>query len=101
MIIERALMAITPGSEADFEAALAQAKLVVAQAKGFKGLRAARGIENPSTYLLLLHWETVEDHTVGFRESDLFTQWRAHIGPFFADPPVVEHYAPIHLGGED
>lgn len=96
MIIERALMAITPGSEADFEAALAKAQDdVLAQAKGFHGIRIARGVENPSTYLLLLEWDTVEDHTVGFRESELFAQWRALIGPYFAQAPAVEHYAEI------
>lgn len=95
MIIERAQMAITPGSEADFEAALAKAEDVLAQAKGFHGIRIARGVENPSTYLLLLEWDTVEDHTVGFRESELFAQWRALIGPYFAQAPAVEHYAEI------
>jgi heme-degrading monooxygenase HmoA len=95
MIIERALMAITPGSEADFEAALAKAEDVLAQAKGFHGIRIARGVENPSTYLLLLEWDTVEDHTVSFRESELFAQWRALIGPYFAQAPAVEHYAEI------
>ena len=95
MIIERALMSITPGSEADFEAAMAQAKDVVAQSPGFHGIRVSRGVENPSTYLLLLEWDTVEDHMVGFRESDLFAQWRALIGPYFAQPPAVEHYDEI------
>jgi heme-degrading monooxygenase HmoA len=95
MIVERALMPITPGSEADFEAAMRQAKGVVAQAKGFRSIRVTRGIENPSTYLLLLEWDTLEDHTVGFRESELFTQWRALIGQYFAEPPSVEHYTPI------
>lgn len=95
MIIERALIAVTPGTEADFEAAIAQAKEVVAQAPGFHGIRVARGVESPSTYLLLLEWDTVEDHMVGFRESDLFPQWRALIGPYFAQPPAVEHYAEI------
>jgi heme-degrading monooxygenase HmoA len=95
MIIERAELAITPGSEADFEAALTQAREVVSQAKGFRSLRAARGIEDPSKYLLLLEWDTLEDHTVGFRESDLYTQWRGHIGSFFSAPPSVEHFDPV------
>jgi hypothetical protein len=42
--------------------------------------------------MLALGWDTLEDHTVGFRESDLFVQWRALIGPFFANPPQVEHW---------
>ena len=95
MIVERALMPITPGSEADFEAAMRQARDVVAQAKGFRSLRVTRGIESPSTYMLILEWDTLEDHTVGFRESDLFKQWRGLIGQYFAEPPSVEHYTPI------
>ena len=95
MIVERALIAVQPGSEADFEAALRQARDVVAQAKGFRSLRVTRGIESPSTYLLLLEWDTLEDHTVGFRESELFTRWRGLIGQYFAEPPAVEHYTPI------
>ncbi len=95
MIVERVLMPVTPGSEADFEAAMTQARVVVAQAKGFRSIRVTRGIESPSTYLLLIEWDTVEDHMVGFRESEAFQQWRALIGPFFAEPPAVEHYTPI------
>lgn len=95
MIVERALMSIHPGQEADFEAAMAQARHVVAQAKGFRSIRVTRGIESPSTYLLILEWDTLEDHTVGFRESELFTQWRGLIGQYFAQPPAVEHYTPV------
>ena len=50
-----------------------------------------RSIETPGRYLLMIYWDTLEDHTVGFRGSDLFSQWRAIVGPFFAQPPVVEH----------
>lgn len=92
MIIETALTEITPGQEAQFESALAGAKLVLAQAKGFNQIQVHRGVERPNCYLLVLHWDTVEDHTVGFRESDLFVQWRALIGPYFANPPIVEHW---------
>ena len=49
--------------------------------------------DNPETFLLLVWWQTLEDHTVGFRESDGFVQWRAVLGPLFASPPAVEHYA--------
>jgi heme-degrading monooxygenase HmoA len=88
-------MPIKPGSEADFEAAMREARGVVSQAKGCRSLRVTRGIESPSTYLLILEWDTLEDHTVGFRESELFTQWRGLIGQYFAEPPAVEHYTPI------
>ena len=95
MIVERALMSIHPGQEADFEAAMTQAREVVAQARGFRSIRVTRGIENPSTYLLLLEWDTLEDHTVGFRQGPLFAEWRGIIGQYFAQPPLVEHFTPV------
>jgi len=65
---------------------------VIAQSKGFKGFKVNRSIESPGRYVLTIYWETLEDHTVAFRGSDLFTQWRAIVGPFFVQPPVVEHF---------
>jgi heme-degrading monooxygenase HmoA len=91
MVIEHAQISITPGREEEFEAAFEQVKRVIAQAPGVRGARLGRGVERPSVYQLLVEWDTVEDHTVGFRESDLFIQWRALIGEFFAEPPHVEH----------
>ena len=73
-----------------------QAKEVVSQAEGFRSLKLLRGIEQPSTYALLIEWDTVEDHMQGFRESDLFVRWRELIGSYFAAAPEVDHYeAPV------
>lgn len=90
--METATIEVLEGQELAFEAALEQAKKVLTQAKGFNVIHVHRGIERPSTYLLALGWDTLEDHTIGFRESDLFVQWRELIGPFFANPPQVEHW---------
>ena len=92
MILEQAVLAITPGSERQFEAAMEQAKDVISQAEGFRSLKLLRGIESPSTYLLLNEWDTVEDHMAGFRESELFGRWRELIGPYFASAPEVTHF---------
>jgi heme-degrading monooxygenase HmoA len=100
MIIEHGSINVLPGHEADFEAAFLEAAKVIAHSPGFRFVRIARGIERPSTYLLLVGWDTLADHTVGFRESDLFTQWRAWIGPHFDGQPQVEHYVG-DLGGTD
>jgi heme-degrading monooxygenase HmoA len=76
-----------------------QARTVIARAQGFQSLRLQAGIEQPSTYLLLVEWDSLEDHTEGFRESELFVRCRELIGPYFAAVPVVEHYqAPIAIG---
>jgi heme-degrading monooxygenase HmoA len=95
MIIERAQIDVEPGREEAFEAALAQAKDVAAEAPGFRSIAVWRGVEVPSRYMLLIEWDRVEDHTEGFRGSERFTQWRALIGPFFATTPEVEHYDPV------
>jgi heme-degrading monooxygenase HmoA len=96
MIVEQAMFSITAGSEREFEAAIAQAREVIAEARGFHSLRLMRGIERPSRYLLIVEWDTVDDHMVGFRESELFVRWRDVIGSFFASPPEVEHFeAPV------
>ena len=95
MILEHASIPVQPDSHEEFEAALARAREVIAASAGFGSLRLLRGVESPDQYLLLVEWATLEDHTVGFRESPAFAEWRSHIGPFFASPPVVEHFDPV------
>ena len=51
-----------------------------------------RGIESPERYLLMIWWQTLENHTVDFRQGPLFAEWRSIIGPFLAQPPQVEHF---------
>ncbi len=93
MILEIADIRIPPGQNAAFEEAIQRGlDTVAAQAKGFKGAKVNRGIESPERYILQIFWDTLEDHTVGFRQGPLFPQWRAIVGPFFAVPPVVEHF---------
>jgi heme-degrading monooxygenase HmoA len=92
MVLEHALIDIRPGTSEAFEAALAQARLVIGASPGFVSLRLHRGVETPDRYLLLVEWETLDDHLVGFRESEAFTEWRALIGPYFESPPNVVHF---------
>ena len=93
MYLEVADIRIPPGQQAAFEEAIQRgAETVASQAKGFRGYKVNHGVESPERYLLMIYWETLEDHTIGFRQSPLFTQWRAIVGPFFAQPPVVEHF---------
>ena len=93
MILEIADIRIQPGRNAEFEAAVRRgAETVIATAKGFRGYKVNRGVESPERYVLMIYWDTLEDHTVAFRGSPLFPQWRAIVGPFFAAPPAVEHF---------
>jgi len=95
MILEHALITIRPDSHREFETALAKARAVISAADGFGSLRLLRGIESPDRYLLLVEWATLEAHTVGFRESEAFAEWRSHIGPYFESQPVVDHFDPV------
>jgi heme-degrading monooxygenase HmoA len=93
MILEIAEIRIAPGQQAAFDEAIQRALTTVAShAKGMRGYKVNKCIESPERYVLQIFWDTLEDHTVGFREGPLFAQWRAIIGPFFASPPVVEHF---------
>jgi heme-degrading monooxygenase HmoA len=93
MILELADIRIQPGQNAAFEEAIQRGvRDVISKAKGFEGFKINKGIESPERYVLQIFWESLEDHTVGFRQSEAFTQWRAIVGPFFATPPVVEHF---------
>ena len=93
MILEIADIRIQPGRQADFDEAIQRGlNTVIARAQGFQGFKVNKGVESPERYVLQIFWATLEDHTVGFRESPLFAEWRAIVGPFFAQPPVVEHF---------
>jgi heme-degrading monooxygenase HmoA len=93
MILELADIRITPGKNADFDAAIERGvETVISKAKGFLGYQVQRGIESPDRYMLMIRWETLANHTVDFRESAAFAQWRAIVGPFFAAAPQVEHF---------
>jgi heme-degrading monooxygenase HmoA len=93
MILEHADITIPAGKNAEFEEAIQRGiATVISHAKGFRDARVHRGMESPQRYLLTIHWDTLENHTIDFRGGPLFAQWRAIVGPFFASPPVVEHF---------
>jgi len=94
MILEIADIRIHPGRGLDFErAAELGLSTVFPKAKGFLGYEVRRSIESPERFVLLLRWESMEDHTVAFRGSPLFAEWRGIVSGFFAQPPFVEHFA--------
>ena len=93
MILEIADIRIPPGKQAEFDAAIQRGvETVISQARGFRGYKVNKGVESPERYILMIYWDTLEDHTVAFRGGPLFAQWRAIVGPYFAQPPVVEHF---------
>ncbi len=93
MILELADLRIQPGQQAAFDEAIQRGiKQVISGATGFQGYKINQGIENPERYILQIFWATLENHTIDFRESPAFGEWRAIVGPFFATPPIVEHF---------
>lgn len=91
MVTEIAQIEVKPGMEAEFEAGVAKAAPVFKRAKGCKAMRLERSIEMPQRYRLFVSWETLENHTVDFRGSPDFQEWRGLVGHCFASPPQVEH----------
>lgn len=95
MILEAAQIHVKPAEQSAFEDAMRRAAPVIARTTGYLSHTLQRCLETPGRYLLLVQWETLEAHTVNFRQSPAFGEWRAIIGPFFANPPIVEHYQEV------
>ena len=98
MIVEVAVLDVREGSAAAFEAAFSQARPLIAATPGFIDLALRRCIETPGRYLLTVNWRALEDHTIGFRQSTRYEQWRELLHGFYEPFPHVEHYeAPLEL----
>jgi quinol monooxygenase YgiN len=93
MIVEIADFKIHPEQRDAFALAITgAAKNILAKSAGYHGHRIMACQENPGRFVLTVEWASVEAHTVGFRQSPAFTEWRAQIGPYFLEPPHVEHF---------
>ncbi len=95
MILEVAILDVIQGKEQAFEAAFDLAKKIISGMKGYLSHELKKCIEQESRYILLVKWETLEDHTVGFRESEEYQEWKALLHHFYDPFPVVEHYEDI------
>ena len=98
MILEIAQIDVKAGLEEEFEAGVSKAVPIFKRAKGCKGMELQRSIEHPSRYRLFVKWETVENHTVDFRGSPDFQEWRKLVGHCFAEAPQVEHVRQVARG---
>jgi len=93
MILEIAEFFIRPGTQGEFAQKIELGlRTIIAKAAGCRRYEVQHGIETPERYVLMIEWETLENHTVDFRGSAAFTQWRDIVGPYFAKPPHVEHF---------
>ncbi|MEP7291232.1 MAG: antibiotic biosynthesis monooxygenase [Chloroflexota bacterium] len=96
MILESAILNVKTGQGADFEAAFASASAIIASKQGYMRHELQRCLETPDRYLLLVWWETLEAHTIGFRGSPEYQEWRARLHHFYEPMPTVEHFEKIY-----
>ena len=98
MILEIALLNVKPGQSAEFEKAFGQAQAIIASMPGYRSHQLQRCLEVSDKYALLVYWETLEDHTVGFRQSAEYQEWRRLLHHFYDPFPTVEHFEPVFDG---
>ncbi len=92
MILELVILNVKAGQEAAFEVALRDARRFIEAIPGFGELEVRRSVETPNRYVLLAKWRAVEDHTIGFRGSPQYQEWRKRLHHFYDPFPTVEHY---------
>jgi heme-degrading monooxygenase HmoA len=97
MILEAAMLQVKSGMEDDFEESFRQASNIISSMKGYITHELQRCMEVESKYLLLVKWETLEDHTVGFRGSNEYQEWKKLLHHFYDPFPTVEHFEQILL----
>jgi len=99
MILEVAVLDIKPGREGEFENAFGKAQRIISGMAGYVSHQLQRCIEQPGRYLLLVQWESLEDHTVGFRQSPQYQAWRDQLHHFYDPFPEVQHYRVVLANG--
>ena len=99
MILEAAILKIKPGLNQEFEIAFTKASEIISAMSGYIEHDLQKCIEVDNQYLLLVKWQTIEDHTVGFRQSEEYQTWKKLLHHFYAPFPVVEHYQTVIKSG--
>ncbi|MBZ5199870.1 antibiotic biosynthesis monooxygenase [Planomicrobium chinense] len=97
MILEAAVLYVKPGMEKEYEEAFRQASAIISSMNGYLSHELQRCMEVTGKYLLLVEWERLEDHTVGFRQSPEYLEWKRLLHPFYEPFPVVEHFEKLDL----
>jgi heme-degrading monooxygenase HmoA len=92
MILEVAILDVIPGQETEFQAAFAKAVPIISGMSGYMSHQLQRCLEKQNRYILLVNWETLEAHTVGFRGSEQYQEWKKLLHHFYDPFPAVEHY---------
>jgi len=92
MILEVATLQVKPGEQQAFERAFSKAQAIIASMSGYVSHELKCCIERDNQYLLLVEWETLTDHTEGFRNSSQYQEWKALLHRFYEPAPTVYHY---------
>ncbi|PHS70750.1 MAG: antibiotic biosynthesis monooxygenase [Methylophaga sp.] len=96
MILEVAVLDVKPNQEKEFEATFGEAQKIISNMQGYVSHQLHKCIEKKNRYILLVNWQTLENHTVGFRESEQYKEWRALLHHFYEPFPEVEHYTSVY-----
>lgn len=96
MILEVAILDVIAGEEEAFELAFEKAQKIISVMSGYVSHQLQRCIEKPNRYILLVNWKSLEDHTVGFRESKQYQEWRGLLHHFYRPFPEVEHFNRVY-----
>jgi heme-degrading monooxygenase HmoA len=99
VITEHALLPVIAGREEEFLVAMERAKNLIASSPGFVSLKVERCLERPNNFLLLVEWQSLEDHTDGFRGSPAYEEWRAALHHFYDPFPLVQHFVTVVVAG--
>ncbi len=97
MILEVAILDIKPGLSQEFEAAFQTASPLIASISGYISHELQKCLETENRYILLVQWEKLEDHTIGFRQSAVYLEWRALLHHFYDPFPTIEHYQRVSV----
>ena len=92
MILEVAILDVIPGQDVEFQAAFGTASSIISSMPGYVSHQLQRCLETRNRYILLVHWETLEAHTIGFRGSEKYQEWKRLLHHFYDPFPTVEHY---------
>ena len=96
MILEVAILDVKKGKEKEFEGAFGKAQYIISSMNGYVSHQLQKCVENPSRYILLVNWKTLEDYTVGFRESKEYQEWQSLLHHFYEPFPKVEHFQSVY-----
>jgi heme-degrading monooxygenase HmoA len=95
MILEVAPLQVRPGQSALFEEAFRTAQAIISAMPGYISHELVRCIEKEDAYILLVRWQTVNDHEIGFRQSPRYQEWKQLLHHFYDPFPTVLHYEPV------